>query len=85
MLTPDQSRNADETFTKYLVPTVNVLYTLSGTLGEGISLVGITMSSLMRIFTLTSLSGFLAVKSNIHWYRCSPLGQLAFISLCGQF
>ena len=49
--TPDQSQNADETFTKYLIPTVNVLYALSGTLGEGVSLVGITMSSLMRIFT----------------------------------
>ena len=54
--TPDQSRNADETFAKYLIPTVNVLYALSGTLGEGISLVIITMSSLTRICALTSLS-----------------------------
>ena len=57
--TPDQSQNGDETFAEYLIPTVNVLYTLSGTLGEGISLVIISMSSPMRICTLMSLSGFL--------------------------
>ena len=45
--TPDQSQNGNEAFAKYLIPTVNVLYTLSGTLGEGISLVTISMSSLM--------------------------------------
>ena len=35
----DQSRTADERWTKWLDPTVNVLYALSGTLGEGVSLV----------------------------------------------
>jgi len=54
--TPNQSQNGDETFAKYLIPTVNVLYALSGTLGEGISLVIITMSPLMRICALTPLS-----------------------------
>jgi hypothetical protein len=54
--TQDQSQNGDEIFEKYLIPTVNVLYTLSDTLGEGISLVIITMSSLMRICALTPLS-----------------------------
>ena len=34
----------DETFSKYLISTVNILYALSGTLGQGISLVIITMS-----------------------------------------
>jgi len=54
--TPNQSQNGDETFEKYLIPTVNVLYTLSETLGEGIGLVIITISSLMRICALTSFS-----------------------------
>ena len=53
--TQDQSQSSDGTFTKYLIPTVNVLYTLSETLGEGISLVIITISSLMKICALTSL------------------------------
>ncbi len=36
-----QSQNADERLTKWLVPTVNVLYGFSGALGEGVSLVNI--------------------------------------------
>ena len=36
---PDQSRRSDERWTRWLDPTVNVLYTLSGTLGEGVGLV----------------------------------------------
>ena len=35
----DQSLSSDDRWTKWLDPTVNVLYMLSETLGEGISLV----------------------------------------------
>ena len=35
----DQSRTSDEWLTKWLDPTVNVLYAFSETLGEGVSLV----------------------------------------------
>jgi hypothetical protein len=35
----DQSRRSDERWTRWLDPTVNVIYTLSGTLGEGVGLV----------------------------------------------
>jgi hypothetical protein len=35
----DLSQNGDKPFEKYLIPTVNVLYALSDTLGEGIALV----------------------------------------------
>ena len=35
----DQSRTTDERWTRWLDPTVNVLYSLSGTLGEGVGLV----------------------------------------------
>src|SRR5260221_11095686 len=34
-----QSRASDDRLTKWLDPTVNVLYAFSGTLGEGVSLV----------------------------------------------
>ncbi len=34
----DQSRNTDNKLTKWLNPTVNVLYTFSATIGAGISL-----------------------------------------------
>src|SRR6266566_8190310 len=35
----DQSQSNDDRWTKWLDPTVNVLHTLSGILGEGVSLV----------------------------------------------
>jgi hypothetical protein len=35
----DQSRRTDERWTRWLDPTVNVLYSLSGTLGKGVGLV----------------------------------------------
>ncbi|KAI9448979.1 hypothetical protein BJY52DRAFT_1228040 [Lactarius psammicola] len=35
----DQSQRDDERFTKWLNPTINVLYTFSTTLGEGVGLV----------------------------------------------
>jgi len=35
----DQSRRTDERWTRWLDPTVNVLFTLSETLGEGVGLV----------------------------------------------
>ena len=54
--TPDRSHNGDETFAKCLIPTVNVLYTLSDALGDGVGLVSITTSSLLRICALTPFS-----------------------------
>ena len=53
---PDQSQNSDESFAKCLIPTVNVLCTLSDTLGEGVGLVSITMLSLLRIRAPTPFS-----------------------------
>ena len=53
---PDQSQNSDEIFAKCLIPTVNVLCTLSDTLGEGVGLVSFTMSPLLRICAPTPFS-----------------------------
>jgi hypothetical protein len=38
-----QSQNGDDGLTKWVTPTVNVLYAFSGTLGQGVGLVNITM------------------------------------------
>ena len=35
----NQSSNSEDRWTKWLDPTINILYTLSETLGEGVSLV----------------------------------------------
>ena len=44
----DQSLSSDDRWTKWLDPTVNVLYMLSKTLGEGISLVSLEMQTYLR-------------------------------------
>ena len=83
--TPDRSQNGDETFAKSLIPTVNVLYTLSNTLGEGVGLVIITISSLQYLCYNAFSSGILTRESYICWHRRSPLGPLSFVSLCSPF
>jgi hypothetical protein len=35
----NQSENQDDRLTKWVIPTVNVLYTFSGTIGQGVGLV----------------------------------------------
>ena len=37
----NQSHNRDDGLTKWVIPTVNVLYTFSGTIGQGVGLVNI--------------------------------------------
>jgi hypothetical protein len=37
----DHSRSSDDRWTQWLGPTVNILYSLCGTLGEGVSLVSL--------------------------------------------
>jgi hypothetical protein len=83
----DQSKNSNEAFEKCLIPTVNVLCTLSDTLGGVAGLVIITTSSLLRIGALTPffLPGFPSVKYNIYWDWCSPHGRLTCISMSGPF
>ena len=46
----DQSRSADERWTKWLDPTVNVLYAFSDILGAGASLVCLTKTFFFEIF-----------------------------------
>jgi hypothetical protein len=43
-----QSQSTDERFAKWLIPTVNVLYAFSDALGEGLSLVNITIVPLCQ-------------------------------------
>ena len=52
----DQSRRSDERWTRWLDPTVNVIYTLSGTLGEGVGLVRFRSRTCLR-YALSYSSG----------------------------
>jgi len=92
--TPDQSQNGDGTFVKCLIPTVNVLYTLSDTLGEGVGPVISTMSPpVENPCSNVFLPGVRTSKSHFCWYRCPPFGQLSLfyffvvqpILTCGAF
>jgi hypothetical protein len=38
-----QSRNSDDGLTKWVAPTVNVMYAFSATIGQGVGLVNITL------------------------------------------
>jgi hypothetical protein len=44
----DQSQSSDDRWTKWLDPTVGVLYALSATLGEGVGLVSLGTSTCLR-------------------------------------
>jgi hypothetical protein len=44
----EQSTAGDEKLTKWLTPTVNVLYAFSGVLGAGVGLVSSTLTILLR-------------------------------------
>jgi hypothetical protein len=62
---PDQSLNSDDRWTKWLDPTVNVLYMLSETLGEGISLVSLKTRTHLR----SAVSSLLGRYSHLErWY-----------------
>ena len=84
--TPDKSQSGDETFVKCLIPTVNVLYTLSDTLGEGVGLVSSTMSFLLRTRALTPFSQvFSPAKVIFAGIGVLLLVRCLLFSLCGPF
>ena len=67
----NQSQDRDDGFTKWVIPTVNVLYTFSGTIGQGVGLVNI------NIFVMKS------VCSNV-FFRHFHL-QMQFLRELGSF
>ena len=44
----DESRSADERLSRWLSPTINVLYAFSATLGQGVGLVGPIQSTFLH-------------------------------------
>ena len=74
----DQSRNSDDRWTKWLGPTVNILCTLSDTLGEGVGLVSFPTRAYPR-FTLLHIHGRYSHRRNQY------LSELVFSSPCASF
>jgi len=77
----DQRCTSDERLKTWLNPTVNVLYSFSATLGEGVGLVSITSLSLYDLHSDHHLSGILTYQSDICWYWCPSVGECPHRSL----
>ena len=75
-----------EGFLKRLIPTVNVLYEFSATLGEGVGLVNRTMPRLVeKIYSDICLSGILTRQGDFCGNRCSPPGRSFLVPYRGLF
>ena len=83
----DQSQNRDDGLTKWVIPTVNVLYTFSATVGQGVGLVNtITLLLSRREFLILHLfSGIPACKCDFCWDRRSPIGPYHLFVACANY
>ena len=63
----DNRRRSDARLTTWLNPTVNVLYALSATLGQGVGLVNLTPISLPNPDSDRYSLGILTCKRNLCW------------------
>ena len=77
----DRRRTNDERLKNWLNPTVNVLYTFSATLGEGVGLVSLGFLFLYYLYSDRHLLDIFSRKSDICWYRCPSLGECPSRSL----
>jgi len=79
----NQSRSSDERLSKWLDPTVNVLFAFSATLGEGVGLVCLVTCRLRFFLIFISFSGIFTRESDLCWSRCPPSSAYFRITLCG--
>ena len=71
----DQRHAGDERLKNWLNPTVNVLYTFSATLGEGVGLVSLISLSLHNLYSDRHLLDILSHKSDFCRYWRRSLGE----------
>ena len=69
-----QSQNDDDKLTKWVTPTVNVLYSFSATLGGAVGLVNIGCFLVNDLSSNIYLSGIPSSEHNLYGNRRSPLG-----------
>ena len=77
----DQRRTSDDRLKTWLNPTVNVLYSFSAALSEGVGLVSITSLSLYDLHPDHHLSGIFTHQTDICWYWCPSVGERRHRSL----
>ena len=70
----DKFRKGNDKLIAWLTPIVNILFTFSGTLGEGIGLVSIHSFYDISAPDIYFLA-FLSRKDDLHWHWRSPWGR----------
>ena len=71
----------DDSLTRWLDPTVRVLYAFSETLGEGVSLVRLMKRTNLRSTLSHLFPGILSRESDIRRSQCSSLSAYPFVGL----
>ena len=69
-----QSRSSDERWSRWLDPTVSVIYALSSTVAACVSLVCLRTRPCLRFATLHFLAGFLTCECHFCRYQRPPFG-----------
>ncbi|KAH8976477.1 hypothetical protein EDB86DRAFT_1941155 [Lactarius hatsudake] len=70
----EESTSGDDKLTKWLIPTVNVLYAFSGALGEGVGLVSPIAMTFDKPISDIIFQGVLTRESHFRWCWCPSLG-----------
>ena len=71
----DRRRSSDERLANWLKPTVNVLYALSSTLGQGVGLVSLNSLVSWNLCPDCHSSGILTRQRGILWHRRPSFGE----------
>ena len=79
----DPSRSTDERWTKWLDPTVNVLYTFSSVLGSGVSLVCLRPCTCLRSARSCFCSSFSRLQASYLLGLASSFQCVSFMTSCG--
>ena len=79
----DSSRGTDERWTKWLDPTVNVLYTFSSVLGSGVSLVCLRPCTCLRSARSCFCSSFSRLQASYLLGLASSFQCVSFMTSCG--
>jgi hypothetical protein len=69
----DKFRKGDDKLMEWLTPIVNILFTFSESLGEGVGLVSPLCFYMSRCYTIAS-TGIFACKDDFHRSRCPSRG-----------
>ncbi len=85
--TPDsnQSQKSDDGVTKWVIPTVNVLYSFSATIGGVVGLVNIKIFHCDNVQSNIYLSGIPTSKHNFHGDWCSSPGPCSLRFPCTTY